>query len=1142
MPGITDLRAYSTLDTDNAPVFLARDSSNQIITDSGVKVGQLTGASLGACMIPYRPNASPQSWMYIGAQEDYRKYSAPDILTGAVTEFEVGIQEQQQPPDACPNAFFYADYFGLAASFANGGTAAAASNTVLLTDTAGIVIPDPACGTTIDRRASVEVTITKKYQIGMALTLNGVPCVVQDILPAVNQGTAITIQSIYYFSGGSTGHCVIVPTQGPVATPFQNEGTPAPSIYAMNPLSALRRGSIVKLTGGVGTEKLFVLNSVTGPDGTICFEVTTTKAFVSGDSVTGLPAISLSNVGAGDSGTALASPDITFTVAAGTGTQDTLYASSPFNVIGASGKTTTQQYDYLGFSLNISDLNSLVSVRIIFNVDSTVNFTQNAFYVQFDVTDFAGVDNDGSVLPANQEVALWVPINKLNRIGEDLTRTLSDMNGMRIEVVTTASITVRAGPFWVGEGNQPDVGSDGSPYFYAVRSRNTLTGAASNPSPVSRYGVGPRRQSVRVIMHDSSAGSQGDMWDVFRMGGKVPTMRYIGSTLNTGGVDTFIDNYFDTAALGGSEIEYDNLQPWPTIDQPFNIQWGGGGGITIRLTVIGTVLEIVWYSASSFANPAPATITRWLPGTLVSIDGLNAYTLFNRPEPVTLASPPGAFYFAYVLRFVENAGSFSPTTVSILEPNIANQPLPYLWGPDAEGTVFGCGDPFRPGTVYFCKSFVPDSAPSDYNLEITPPSEPLMGGETINGLSYLSSTERWWALYPSFESTQRYQKVQQPVERGMVAPYAHCTNGKTIFFVAKDGVWNTAGQSLTDADLYNIFPHEGVVGADYIYAGQTVYAPDYRYAGSFRLAFKSGYIYFDYRDSENRPRTLVCDYRNPERPAWCVDVYADPIAVHYAVEQQAGTLLTETQTYIKLVMGDDNGIVHAQVVDVNDNGTPINAKVSVAEWDGGDSRATQLFNDEFLDLVPYAPAGVSVTPITQGSAVAAPTIIPTGTVRLQTNVPVGQELSSMGVLIQWTDDFTVQDFPTILRAFQPMYQPVPVSVFLWKTQGTTFGIKGYKHIRQVLFAYRSTAAVTLTITVYDGTPPAVVTLPSTGGNLAKIQFPFTFNKGLIYFFESTSTQPWTPYFDQTEFYVGEWGREGQYVLIHDVAPPIGIAP
>ncbi len=526
---------------------------------------------------------------------------------------------------------------------------------------------------------------------------------------------------------------------------------------------------------------------------------------------------------------------------------------------------------------------------------------------------------------------------------------------------------------------------------------------------------------------------------------------------------------------------------------------------------------------------------------MITINGLNTYTLWNRPVAITLAAPPAAHYFAYRFRIVENAGVINPTILQVKEPNVANQPLPYLWGPDAEGTVFGCGDPFRPGTVYYCKSFTPDSAPDSYNQELTPPSEPLMGGQVIDGLALVASTERWWALYPNFGSGARYQAVEAPVKRGLVAPYACDTDGQVVYFCAKDGIWTTQGQSLTDADLHNIFPHEGVPGRDYSYGGKTVYAPNYKYASRFRLCYKNSYLYFDYRDSENLPRTLVCDLRDPANPAWCVDVYADPIGVHYAVEQQAGTLLSNSSTYSALVMGDDNGLVHVQRDLINDNGTPITGVVATQEFNGGDVRGNELYNDQFLDLVPASTTGVSATILEGGISVLGPVTIASAATRVHTNVPIGLELSYMGVLLEWIDDFDIQSIPTLLRSWQPMFQSVPISVFLWKNQGTDFGLLGYKHIPYILFAYKASADVTLTITVYDGTSPAVITLPSTSGAYRKTLFRLTANKGLLYFFTAQCTDAeWQPYLSDTEIYVGAWERGESYQVVRNIQEAGGV--
>ena len=195
-----------------------------------------------------------------------------------------------------------------------------------------------------------------------------------------------------------------------------------------------------------------------------------------------------------------------------------------------------------------------------------------------------------------------------------------------------------------------------------------------------------------------------------------------------------------------------------------------------------------------------------------------------------------------------------------------------------------------------------------------------------------------------------------------------------------------------------------------------------------------------------------------------------------------------------------------------------------------------------VDALPLS--GLSVTPVSDKVASGSATTVAASSTRERSVIhSAGIEAKTLGYLIEWTDDFDylyAEGFPTTLYAWQPLYQAVPLRVFTWKTQGTSFGLQGYFHLYQVLAAYRSTANVTLTITTYDGQNPTTVVLPSTGGAERKILFPFSANKGLLYFFQGESDEPWYPYFDAWEFYVGPWGRTGPYLIKGDVEAPKGL--
>lgn len=1136
---ITDIRAYTQLDTDDLPRFLLRNSNNDIYLDTGGSiVYSLAGASQGACMIPYRPSNSPQPWMYIAVQEDYQKISPPNQVAPIIDHiFKVGIEEQHESPQTCNDQYSYYQFTADATFWTHSGTAGALFTVDhwSATNHAGTaVLPDPASGPRV--RYSVQVDPAYDYEIGLYVVFDTggsppYPTVIEDVFPAVNGGGTLTVQSITYYAGTS-GRCVITPSAMPIGdTVVITDNIPAgTSVFVNQILSTLRRGSLVRLNG---TETCYILSVTTGPNGQICFEVATSGTFVAGNTIVGITAIGVCDVDPSIAGKTLRSTAIDSLISTGVATFSQNFVTNPFNQLMIPVGRTPQQSDY--FSINLF-LNTVLDTAEI-----TINFRLST---SGDALYYTTTPNDLLGTASLSDTALHVPIrfalSDLTRAGNNNALTLANCVGVDIIVTTTAAVGFQFGSLMIGGGGQPDVGEVGSPYFYSVVGRSSITGATSNPSPITRYGVSPRRQQVIVSMTDTISDSQLDTWDVYRYGGSLTSFRFIGSMPRTSGPDYFTDDYFDAAASAGSVIEYDNFQPWPTIGLPFNPTAGTDlAGMTTYLAVNGTSVFVVYYSGMAFTNPAPDTILRWLPGTLMTIGGQSAYTLRNRPVSITLSAPPTAFYYAYRFDLVENAGSdLSLDHISILEPNVANQHLPYLWGPDAAGTVFAVGDPLRAGTLYYAKSNNPDSAPDSYNREITAPSEPLLGGEVINGIALVASSNRWWALYPQFDEATRYQVVEKPVGRGLAAPYGHCTDGRTIYFWAKDGIWSTEAKSLTDADLYNIFPHEGIAGSDYTYGGKTIYAPDYSRAGTFRLAYVNGYLYAGYQDSTGTARTLVCDLTDPANPAWRPDVYSPSLSAYYTVEQQAGTLLTSTDAYAMLVMGDSIGNVFQQAKNANDNGQPIPCSIFTFEYNGGDLRSDQLFNDAFVDLLPTKD--VTVQPISDGTPVGTPGVFGPSASRISSNVPIGLELKYMGVKFSWTDNFDTQSVPTVLYAWQPMYEGVPISVFLWKNQSTAFGLNGYFHIRQINFAYRATADVTLTITMQDGTSPSPIVLPSTSGVYKKVMFPCTYNKGLSVLFSATSAQEWTPYLSDTEIYIGDWGREDSYKIAHDIDAPRGI--
>lgn len=1074
--GPTDIRAYTAINTDNNPRLLAAVTHTSFLNtvtrvylgqpgNASALVGNLSGVGgglgiWGVTMIPFRPAESPNPWMYVANGYDYQKLSAPAAGTDVVTQQNVGIAEPATSCQAGNGPGQYQSIFAASLSFAHAGVAGAVSGGTRLSDTVQSVFVDPALG--VNGPTTIGVSASIVYSRGVVLAIVGSSTgVVWDVFPG--QTAAIAISSIFYFSG-STGRCVIVP-----ATVGAGPGNSGQSIYAESLMATLRRGSLIKLSSG--PETCLVWSVTEGPDGTVCIETSTTGTHTAAETFTQPPGVQLTGSTIYAPGSAITSDDVTFAISgAGIGTQTSATSLTGMFTFGAA--FSFQEDDHIHISVRVDTLASLNEFKFLLDVGDG-SFTQNFYYYTVRVSDVeAGIQNTLTQLGAAQLVtqratideetaaasnnqlttsssaqttpgdAQWAEIDiriaDLTRVGNDQTKTLFNTGKLQYLFNCSAATNVALGQMSIVGGQSADVGPSGAPYRYRARPRSALTGAKGNPSPDMRYGITARRNSPVVALPSAAYDTQIDTWDIFRYGGSLTSWRKIGQCPTT--TTTFIDNYSDDAASEGEALEFDNLQPWPSIDSPLNVT---------ATKVVGFVAVVAIPTPNYFAP------TSYLPGNLVRIGNINVYTLRQRPTLITGTN--------YLFEFVENAGTQNSVPLQIYEPSAAQQRLPYMWGPDSEGTIFAVGDPVRPGTLSFTKNYAPDAAPDAYNIEITAPSEPLLGGEVLDGLSFVASPQRWWALYPQpSNSAQRYSVIQQPIPRGLAAPYAHCTDGKEIYFWAKDGIWGTARGSLTDADLSNLFPRDGIPGSNVTYIGQIAYAPDYSRAATFRLTYGNHYLYAIYTDTTGAYHTLVCDLN---RLAWSVDVVATVAGFtptcYYAPEQPEGSLLTTGTAYPLTVVGTSSGEVYSETNLHNDDTTPIAVSIATREWDGGDVRAGQQWGDLWIDLTPAAPAGVLVIPTSLGGAPVATTLVPSAATRQQTPISLGGGFVAdfLGVLVQWTDDYLQQAVATALQIWQPSFLTKPEMTGDRNTDWYDGGTEGAKFFQGFLLHADTDGAV-----------------------------------------------------------------------------------
>ena len=613
---------------------------------------------------------------------------------------------------------------------------------------------------------------------------------------------------------------------------------------------------------------------------------------------------------------------------------------------------------------------------------------------------------------------------------------------------------------------------------YGYKYRSSATGAQSNPGQLSTPQLTP--VLANTITSEYSTDPQVDKVDYYRQDTGLPNYTYVitgpndglGGTVNGIVYNTpVVDEVSDLAAASNQQMQIDDFEPFPSIDTPKS-------GM---VTIIDGVIE--WVSGDKFN-------TRWLPGTeiLIGSPTQNAYTLVARPTSTTTMVIPTV---------PDTIGDITGLGVpyNIAEPILANQPLPSLWGPtDNSAYMFGCGDPNRPGTLYYTKGNNPDSAPDTNQIEVTSPSEPLMNGVIVNGIGMVFSTERAWLIYPTFTTAlatvsgvagQAFNLIESITNRGLYIRAALCTEaGKNVFFRGKDGIYVSPGgagsSSITDAQIYNLFTHEGVVPSAVTIGTYTVYPPDDTKPEAQKLSFAVGYLYYDYQDVNGNPRTLVYDVA---AKGWSVDVYGEVVACHADAEGQVN------ETYV----GCTDFTVRSLAGGATETATSI---VATAAINGGDARAFKRVGDNFVKalIVASNPLAVALYSNRYASALSgySPTSL-TGAGTLQPYIldftsGIPQDVIDLEAILSWNTDSG-----NYIDLWQPNFLPLPESIQGQASDWDDCGIPGNKFIQGLLLEL-NTYNVPKTFLVQrsdDGNAQAPVECPVTVNGQTIL--PFTFN-------------------------------------------------
>lgn len=262
---------------------------------------------------------------------------------------------------------------------------------------------------------------------------------------------------------------------------------------------------------------------------------------------------------------------------------------------------------------------------------------------------------------------------------------------------------------------------------------------------------------------------------------------------------------------------------------------------------------------------------------------------------------------------------------------LANK-LPVLWGP-LDDLLFGCGDKYRPGHVYFCKRGRPDSWPADHLTEVCSPSEDLMAGCMFGGQSFVFSRERLFVLYPNFsDDTTSVTSAVTQCKKGMVNRWGLVVGIGGIYFVGEDGVYRTVGgpEEWLSKAIDPLFRGKAVRGMNPI---------DFTYPENIRLEIHENELFFMYRSTSSEYVTWV--YNIPFG-YWRPYIFGQEVNAAYSDEGGAGGR-------VLLLGGRNSGKLYTHE-GYNDDGLAIDVSLRTGTLAFGYPREEKRLGDQFLDL------------------------------------------------------------------------------------------------------------------------------------------------------------------------------------------------
>jgi hypothetical protein len=253
------------------------------------------------------------------------------------------------------------------------------------------------------------------------------------------------------------------------------------------------------------------------------------------------------------------------------------------------------------------------------------------------------------------------------------------------------------------------------------------------------------------------------------------------------------------------------------------------------------------------------------------------------------------------------------------------QPAWSIFGP-IEGMLLACGDPYRPGHLYWSMPDAPDHWSASGNVEVCPPSEVLQAGGVMGHQGFVFSLERLHIIYPNLSGGSGVQTSPSLCKRGLsLSRWAFTVGPGGIYFAAEDGFFRTTGgpEEWIGREIQPLFEGHAKHGLPPI---------DKTVPTAMSVTAWENKIYFTYQDTDGGTQTLVYSILNK---FWR----------HYSWAHPPATLQGDDEP--TLLIGGQEGKTYLHD-GFSDDGAAISCVLRTGASSGG-TREEKLFGDQFID-------------------------------------------------------------------------------------------------------------------------------------------------------------------------------------------------